>query len=979
MPAIITLILSLILAAAATGFFVFLHSRKLMREAKNYERGLKMVPMLIHLPPVSDDVESNNRDSRDVIDENISKAQVLYNIIASTSQKGFKSNFYGQRHIGFEIVATNGFVYFYASVPVALVAVVEQAIVSAYPAARLEEVVEHNVFNEVGKLSGTIGGELVLKEHFSRPIATYQDIKRDPMQSLLSALATLDKEDGAGVQILLRPAPKSWVKTALSEASKKRKGEKDSPMSKLAFSWVKQLPGALLKPPEDSKNGGGDKPKDISGVDQSLIESIEAKTQHPGYEVSIRVVVSSNVAQRAQAVYSNLIASFSLYDAPGKNGFKPVAAKDMESFVTAYILRFFPPEQNKNVLNSMELAGLFHLPDQSNIPTTQVERQSSKQVDGPRNVPDEGLIIGYNVFRGAKKKIVLSDEDRKRHVYVVGQTGVGKSVFLENIALQDMLNGKGFAFVDPHGDSAELLLGMVPQERTKDVIYFCPADLEYPMGLNLFEFDDPDQQDFLIQEGINMLYKLYDPQRQGIIGPRYEYMFRNAAKVVMADPAGGTFIDIPKLFNDKEFLNEKLKHVKDKSVLDFWQKEVPASERSNEFGEVKSWFVSKFSAFLGNDMMRNIIGQTESAFNMRDIMDNGKILLVNLSKGRTGELNAKLLGMIFVMKFQAAAMARSNVDKSQRKDFTLYVDEFQNFATDAFASILSEARKFGLSLIVANQFTTQLTEEIRDAVFGNVGTAISFRMSAQDAENMAKQFYHPIFDVDDLTRLPVGNTAVRMLISGFPTQPFSMNTLPPLDHHYNAELAGLLKQSSASKFGIERSKIEKIIFKRLETPEKPAGAPVGPSAAGARPAQAAPGSGSFMDDWLSKRGSSTQPQSPAPAPGSAFSRPSFGTPQQPPAQARPISSQQQPTPVQASAPTATPQHPNPLQASQAAPSMAPTTALNNPQSPSTSPTGGSQPQNATSATETPKTEEAQIVEEQPPEGHLKHDDIVELR
>jgi hypothetical protein len=548
-------------------------------------------------------------------------------------------------------------------------------------------------------------------------------------------------------------------------------------------------------------------------------------------------------------------------------------------------LRFFPQDKTKNVLNAAELATLFHFPDQTNIPTSQLERQASKQVDGPRNIPQHGMLLGYNLFRGAKKEIKLDDNDRRRHMYLVGQTGTGKSTFLENLALQDMLEGKGFAFVDPHGDTAEKLLAMVPKERTEDVIYFSPADMDYPLGLNMFEAHSEDQKDFLIQEAINMLYKLYDPGHTGIIGPRYEHLFRNAALAVMADPEGGTFVDIPKLFRDPAFVEQKLKHVTDQNVLEFWRKEMPASQRSNEFGEVTSWFVSKFGAFLSNEMMRNIIGQTKSSFNLREIMDEGKILLVNLSRGRTGDLNSKLLGMIFVMKFEAAAMSRADMPEEYRRDFCLYVDEFQNFSTDSFADILSQARKYRLNLIVANQFTTQLTEEIRDAVFGNVGSVVTFRVGTTDAEFLAKQFA-PVFDIDDLQFLPNYNTAVRMMIGGVPVQPFSMAILPPLGNP-NPHLADALKQLSAAKYGRPKAQVEAEIFKRLETkalPPRP-GSPFGnlppgqpgfgnsslppggfppsrPSfgSAGSLPAstnQPAPkpasSGSSFLDEWLAKR------------------------------------------------------------------------------------------------------------------------------
>jgi hypothetical protein len=889
MTTIIFILVALAVLVLIAAPIIYLEAQKSFREQKNYERGLKMVPLLIHLPPPSDDIDGGNRDVRDVVDETISKAQIIYNIIASTLQKGFKSNFYGQRHFAFEIIGTQGFIYYYASVPIALIEVVKQAVSSAYPTARLEEVAEHNIFNQVGKINATVGGELDLKEEFAYPIATYQDLKRDAMQTLLNALSTLDKEDGAAIQILMRPANPGWRKVASTVASTKRKGGKEKKGAAQAGSWAKSLAVALSKPPEGSGKDG-DKPKpELSNLEQSMLDAIDEKTRYPGYEVLIRVVVSSNISQRSQAILNNIVASFSLYDAPGRNGFKYVPAKDVSKLATDYVMRLFPQTKKKNILNAVELATLFHFPDQTNIPTSQLTRQDSKQVDGPRNIPEDGMLLGYNMFRGAKKPIRLALPDRQRHMYVVGQTGTGKSTYLENLALQDMLNGNGFAFVDPHGDTAEKLLSMVPKERTEDLIYFSPADMDYPMGLNLFEFNSPDQKDFLIQEALNMLYKLYDPQHQGIMGPRYEHLFRNAALTIMADPAGGTFVDIPKLFRDPAYVKQKLQYVTDLNVQEFWQKEMPQSQRSNEFGEVVSWFVSKFGAFLSNEMMRNIIGQTKSAFDLRDIMDNKKILLVNLSKGRTGELNSKLLGMVFVMKFQAAAMSRATIPESERVDFSLYVDEFQNFSTDSFATIMSEARKYHLNLIVANQFTTQLTDEIRDAVFGNMGTIVSFRIGQNDVESLSR-YFQPTFDGDDLLRVPNYNTIIRTLVNGVPTQPFSMATLPPLGTP-NPKLADALKQLSAAKFGRPKATVEAEIFDRMatKTPEpKPlaspfsATAPATPSPAMASAAPAAPtGTGSFLDEWLSKRPAVTA----APQPSAAVSDVSSALPPQAPAPA----------------------------------------------------------------------------------------------
>jgi hypothetical protein len=864
MTGLISFLIILLVGAIIAAPIIFIQVRKIFREQKNFERGLKMVPMLIHLPPLSDDTDLGGRDVRDVTEENISKAQIMYSIIASTMEKSFKRNFYGQRHFAFEIVGSKGFVYYYAAVPVTMVEVVKQAVVSAYPTARLEEVSEHNIFSPVGKISGTIGGELTLKKDFAYPIATYQELKRDAMLSLLNSLASLDKEDGVGIQILMRPAHDGWRKTAGAVASKKRKGKESKKGSALAGSWLKQLGTALVKPPEDKGGGGSDGPQ-LSNHEQATLDAIDDKTRHPGYEVLIRIIASSNISQRADALLRNVTASFALFDTQDKNGFKFTPAKDIEKFVTAYIMRFFPQENNRNILNAVELSTIFHFPDQRSIPTSQLERQGSKQVDGPRNLSDDGLLLGYNIFRGVKKSIRLNLEDRRRHMYVVGQTGVGKSVYLENLALQDMLEGRGFAFVDPHGDTVERLLAMVPRERTEDVIYFSPAEMEYPMGLNLFEFEDKTQQDFLIQEAINMLYKLYDPQHQGIIGPRYEHWFRMAAKTVMANPEGGTFIDIPKVFTDNKYSKDLLKHVKDQVVLDFWNKEMAQTSDYHK-SEVLGWFVSKFGAFMANDMMRNIIGQSKSSFNLQEIMDNKKILLVNLSKGRTGELNSKLLGMIFVMKFQAAAMARAKIPEDQRQDFCLYVDEFQNFSTDSFATILSEARKYRLNLIVANQFTTQLTEEIRDAVFGNVGSIVSFRVGSDaDADSLSKKF-SPVFDREDILRIPNYNTVTQILVGGIPTQPFSMATFPSFGKP-NEELFQALKQLSAAKYGRPLAIVEAEIFGRLATKEDPKPAfgsnPFGPTPTpgqtaarpvpGQKPA-AAPGSGSsFLDEWLAKR------------------------------------------------------------------------------------------------------------------------------
>ena len=852
--------LAFLIIGIVVSFLVFSQYQKTLREAKNYERGLKMIPMYIHIPPSSDDLDGNSRDERDITEEVLSQAQVMYNIISSTAVKGFKSRIYGQRHISFEIIVHEGLIHYYTVVPTVLTDVVKQAVAAAYPSARLEEIEERNIFNQAGKISGTIGGEFSLKKKYVYPIATYEESKRDAARALLNALSAASRDDGVAIQMLIRPANDGWTKNSIFEANKIRKDKGSKSSGFFDIFKPKNLMEALWKPPEVKEVKSED--KQLSSLEQGLVEAVEEKTRHPGYETLIRVVVSSNTSARSQSLLKNIIAAFSLFDSPTNNGFKFSIAKDIEGLVAAYIFRFFPQTVNQNILNSVELATLFHLPNQNSIPTSQVQRQMAKQVDGPTQIMEEGFLLGYNEFRGLKKEIRLSTNDRRRHTYMIGQTGTGKSNLLENLAFQDMMDGRGFAFIDPHGDSAEKLLGMVPKERVDDVIYFSPGDMENPIGLNLFEFETQDQRDFLIQESIAMLYRLYDPGHTGIIGPRYEHWFRNAALTIMSDPNGSTFIDVPQVFNDQAFTNEKMKYITDRTVLDFWNKEMAQTSDANK-SEVLGWFVSKFGAFLSNEMMRNILGQTKSGFNMREIMDNKKILLVNLSKGRTGELNSQLLGMIFVMKFQAAAMGRADVPEDKREDFALYVDEFQNFATDSFQTILSEARKYRLNLVLANQFMTQLTDSIREAILGNIGTVISGRIGITDAEILQKKFA-PTFDAEDLTKLPNFQTITSVMINNVPSAAFSMSLVPPMGKS-NDQLRDALKRLSATKYGRPRAQVEKDIFARLgagdaakkakiEAIKKAQRGKLDEANLMNKTASSGSSTGtSFLDDWLAKR------------------------------------------------------------------------------------------------------------------------------
>jgi len=883
-------VLVVFLLVMAAGILLWLIWAGKKRDRKNTARALKMVPMLIHLPPSTDDVEVGGRDERDVINEQLSAAQVMYSIISSTLAKGLKSKLYGQKHISFEVVAHDGLIKYYAVVPAVLTETIKQAITAAYPTSRLEEVADPNFFNEEGKIDTVAGGELRLKEDYCYPIATYEDTKRDVALGLINAMSVAKKGDGIGLQIMIRPTNGRWITKSLQRVQNIKDGKKwhsgtGNLINRAAYNagnLMGDIAHALWEPPE-MHDKYEDKDKALTNLQQEEIQKIEEKTKYPGFEVLVRVVSSSNSKVRSESLLNGVVSIFSQFDLPQYNGFRYDMLKRTEDLAHDYVLRIFPQATKSMILNSVELAGLFHLPAQNSIPTSQVERQAVKQVDGPANLAEDGIVLGVNEFRGEKKVIRLREKDRRRHTYAIGATGSGKSVLLENLAYQDMCDGRGFCFIDPHGDAVEWLLSRVPQERMDDVILFEPGNMDNPVGMNMFEFTDEDQKDFIIQEGINMLTSLYDPGNQGIFGPRAQHMFRNAALLLMSDPEGGTFIDIPRCFIDPEFVKSKLKYVTDKTVYDYWTKEFPASQKSSDAGEVTSWFVSKWGPFLSNKMMRNILGQTKSGFNIREIMDNRKILLVNLSKGKTGELNAQLLGMIFVMKFQAAAMSRQDTPEDERVDFCLFVDEFQNFATESFESILSEARKYRLNLILANQFMTQLTDKIREALLGNVGTLMSGRIGVTDAELMEKAF-SPVFNAEDLHKQPNFNWIATVMMFDTPTSPFTLKSLPPMGEG-SEELMKRMRAYALSKHGRPRAEVEAEIDARLaatESDNKRAEAKAAPSpvGAGAIPAAGAPMAGmpggigggapmtnaptdglqkpaskkkNFLDSWLEKK------------------------------------------------------------------------------------------------------------------------------
>lgn len=398
---------------------------------------------------------------------------------------------------------------------------------------------------------------------------------------------------------------------------------------------------------------------------------------------------------------------------------------------------------------------------------------------------DHQVKIGTTAFRNREHQVILKTADRLRHVYMIGKTGTGKSTLFQNMILQDIQAGAGCCFVDPHGEAIDWLLKNIPEDRLEDVVLFDPSDTSWPMGLNLLEWKTPQEKDFLVAEAIQIFTKLFDPNSQGVVGPQFEHWMRNAALTVMADPAGGTLIEIPRLFTDRDFEKYKRQFVRDKIVAAFWEQQMASTSQFHR-SEMLNYFTSKFGRFTTNSLMRNIIGQTESSFSMADIINQKKILLVNLSKGKIGEINAHMLGLILMTKLQVAAMQRAHMPAEERQPFFVFVDEFQNVLTDAFISMLAEARKYGLAIHLTNQYVAQLPPEMRDAILGNAATLISFQVGAADVEMLLAEFEARSgssknqLKPEDFQYLPRHNYFIRLLLDGVTHPAFTAHSLPPM-------------------------------------------------------------------------------------------------------------------------------------------------------------------------------------------------------
>ncbi len=714
----------------------------------------------------------------------IDAAEQMFASFAGLKKTGWLSFLEVDDSLAFEVVGKKGDIRFYVSAPSRIIDLVEKTIYSFYPTADLQKVDEPNIFTEDGHVAY---GALVQKQAAYLPLKTYKDLPTDSMSTLTSALSKMDDEEGAMVQILIRPSDSRWKGAGRSYVASTKRTEANP--EKATF-----------------KN------------DPKALEKIEEKCGKPGFQTLIRIAVSAKNKDTANAHLRNIRNAFSQLGSD-QNYMRKARIIFKGGFMINFIYKFFPIFELPffdliSILSSEELATLFHFPNKT-VETPYIAWLKAKTAPVSAEVPQTGgTAVGIGYYRGVKRPVHILAKDRMRHVYIIGKTGVGKSELLKEMIKQDIKEGKGVCVIDPHGDLIDDTLRYIPPNRAEDVILFDPADQERPMGLNLLEAYNEDQKHFITGAIINLMYKLYDPQRTGIIGPRFEHAVRNAMLTIMSEP-GSTFIEIVRVMTDQKYVQELLPKVQDPIIRRYWTDQIAQTSDFHK-SEVLDYIVSKFGRFVTNKMMRNIIGQSKSAFDFRKVMDEGKILLINLSKGKLGEENSTFLGLLMIPKILAAAMSRVDIPEADRRDFYLYVDEFQNFATPDFAVILSEARKYHLGLTVANQFIGQMDEEVKNAIFGNVGTKICFRLGVTDANFIQREF-QPTFGETDIINIERFHAYMATIVNNDPVPPFSVDMTKDIDalnKERNEKVAQAIIQLSRLKYGRPRELVEAEITQR---------------------------------------------------------------------------------------------------------------------------------------------------------------------
>ncbi len=773
--------------------------------------------MSIKVPKAVKKEDIEQSKSTQQVQELISVMETVYATIGSmTHEKGLFTWLMGYQNLfSFEIVAHAGKITFYVAVPKKFREFIEQQIHAQFPNAQIEDEPDYNIFSPNGVVMGSY---MKFRRQSCFPIKTYRKLETDPLNSLTNALSKVEDADGVGIQIIVTSASKEWRSEGLRIAKAMQQGKK---LSQVQGNQIWKSVGKEIAAATSSAKPGEKKPDEgyrLSPLEEEMVKGLEEKASKAGLEVNVRLVVSSANPEKAKRYLNDVMSAFGQYNIyEYGNSFTKIAPTFQGAMVRHFIFRHFD-RRYSFTMNPEELASIYHFP----LPTTETPKINwllSRKALPPSNLPTEGIMLGASEYRGHNYEIRMKSGDRRRHMYCIGKSGSGKSVFQASLIRQDVLEGRGVCVIDPHGDLADEILEYVPKERADDVIFFDPADYDRPVGLNMLEFDPtkPQEKTFAINEMLKIFDKLYDLKSTG--GPMFELYMRNTILLMMEDVESGcTLMDIPKVLADDDYRAFKLSKCKSQDVKNFWEKEAQKAGGEASLANMVPYITSKLTPFIYNDYMRPIIGQQKSTFNIREAMDSQKIVLVKLSKGKIGDLNAYLIGMVIVGKILMAALARGDMDPKDRKDFYLYIDEFQNFLTDSISAILSEARKYGLNLIIAHQFVGQLTQKggdnsIRDAIFGNVGTMIAFRIGVEDAEFLSKEFT-PTFSEFDLVNVEAFTANAKILIDNTASRPF--NFKPVMAPKGNKELGNMIKELSRFKYGRKRELIEAEIAERRE-------------------------------------------------------------------------------------------------------------------------------------------------------------------
>ncbi|MAF80411.1 hypothetical protein CL628_00170, partial [bacterium] len=754
------------------------------------------------------DIASDEREEGvgEQIKERIAVAEQWLSTLASLPTTSFDKWLYGRPIVVFEIVAReDGVIAFYAGTERRYVDHLEKQIYAFYPEAAVEVSSDHTIYETSDTI---VGGHLKLAKSSHLPLATYLDLEADPIGSLTASLAKLQNQDAAIIQYVCRPATAKARQKGRQAARRTVLGKQKDVAGK--SSALAKLSDSTLKSSE-SKQKSQSEAAQLTGRGQERVELVEAKVTEQQFDVNIRISASTRAADDAERVFNSIAGAFSQYDLPDLNHLNLSRVGKSRQFIRDLVFRV-PRQKTSATLSTTELASLFHFP----LPTTATPNilwRGAKAGPAPAELPAEGIVLGDNLYRGISNPVHFAQDDRRRHLYLIGQTGTGKTTLFLNMIVQDIVAGHGVGVVDPHGDLIEDILMHIPAERANDVILFDPRDTDRPLGFNILESKDPAQKDMVVNEVVQILQKLAARLNPESVGPMFEHYLRNALMALVEDE-NATLIDVPRMFVDEPFRKKILQYDIDPTVRQFWEREFAQSQKGQMSADMLSYVISKLGRFIGNATVRNLIGQPHSSFDVREVMDQQKILLCNLSKGQLGDINSDLLGFVLVAKIQIAALGRANIPEDQRPDFYLYLDEFQNFTTDSIATILSEARKYRLNLNLTHQFTQQLEDDIKDAVFGNVGTIISYRIGVDDAEFMAQQF-EPVFTEYDLLNLDRFTAYIRLLISGTPARPFSLKIPPPPAGGDNQNREAIREHSRAT-YGRAKADVEQQILERFQ-------------------------------------------------------------------------------------------------------------------------------------------------------------------